>query len=48
MREDPSKTKTYWVACSPGDPDQTKKEMGWMEIQPDQLTEAPVEFVCNA
>lgn len=36
-RKDPSKVKTFWTPCSPGDPE--AKEMNWTQLEGDDLLE---------
>ena len=56
-RDDPSTMATYWMACSPGaappvcSPDSPPAgdpqalEKNWMDVEPDQLKESPVDMV---
>lgn len=42
-RKDATKSREYWMPCSPGDP--AAQPMTWQEIQGDDLIEPPVSMV---
>jgi vacuolar protein-sorting-associated protein 4 len=42
-RKDPSRTREFWMPCSPGDP--AAQPMTWQDIQGDDLIEPPVSMV---
>eukprot|EP01122_Echinamoeba_exundans_P014630 TRINITY_DN666_c0_g3_i1.p1 TRINITY_DN666_c0_g3~~TRINITY_DN666_c0_g3_i1.p1 ORF type:complete len:377 (-),score=60.54 TRINITY_DN666_c0_g3_i1:92-1222(-) len=41
-RKDPTKTREFWMPCSPGDP--AAQPMTWQDIQGDDLIEPPVSM----